>query len=104
MLIVDGRSERAPRPHPLAGPVPAERVEQVVRLEASAPMVALARQATTAGNVRYLEAPAVATELLDGGADIVTCARPSPSLRLSGIAVHSLAVERSRADFATAPR
>jgi ubiquinone/menaquinone biosynthesis C-methylase UbiE len=51
------------------------RADEVVGVEANAAMVAQARAATTAPNVRYVQAYAHETPVADGAADIVTCAQ-----------------------------
>ena len=50
----------------------AERADEVVGVEPNASMVARARRATAAANVRYVEAYASETGLAEGAADIVT--------------------------------
>jgi SAM-dependent methyltransferase len=64
----------------------ADRAEEVVGVEANPDMVERARHATTAANVRFVEAFADATGLAAASADIVTCAQafhwmePAPAL------------------------
>jgi SAM-dependent methyltransferase len=53
----------------------ARRAEQVVGVEANPAMLAIARAATDAGNVSFVEGYAEATGLQSSGADIVTCAQ-----------------------------
>jgi SAM-dependent methyltransferase len=53
----------------------ADRADEVVGVEASDEMRALAESATTAPNVRYVQAFAQQTGLPDGSADIVTCSQ-----------------------------
>lgn len=53
----------------------AERADEVVGVEANAAMLARARAATDAANVRYVQAFAADTGLASGAADIVTCAQ-----------------------------
>ena len=53
----------------------AERADEVVGVEANASMLAQARAATAAPNVRYVEAFAAETGLGGGGADVVTCSQ-----------------------------
>jgi ubiquinone/menaquinone biosynthesis C-methylase UbiE len=53
----------------------ATRADEVVGVEANAAMVAQARAATPAPNVRYVEAYADDTGLPPGGADLVTCSQ-----------------------------
>jgi SAM-dependent methyltransferase len=64
----------------------AERAEEVVGVEASPEMREQAEAATSARNVRFVQAYAQATGLPDGAADIVTCSQalhwmdPEPTL------------------------
>lgn len=64
----------------------ADRADEVVGIEASAEMRRRAEEATTASNVRYVQAFADATGLPDEAADIVTCSQsfhwmePEPTL------------------------
>jgi len=53
----------------------ADRAEEVVGVEANPAMVARARAATSATNVRFVEAFASETGLVAGDADLVTCAQ-----------------------------
>jgi SAM-dependent methyltransferase len=53
----------------------ADRADEVVGVEASPEMTEHAERATPAGNVRYVQAYAQATGLLDGAADVVTCSQ-----------------------------
>ena len=53
----------------------ADRADEVVGVEASPEMREQAVRATTAENVRFVEAYAQATGLADGAADIVTCSQ-----------------------------
>jgi SAM-dependent methyltransferase len=53
----------------------ADRAEEVVGVEASPEMCDQAEAATSAGNVRFVQAYAQATGLPDGEADIVTCSQ-----------------------------
>jgi SAM-dependent methyltransferase len=53
----------------------AGRADEVIGVEANAAMVERARAATTATDVRYLEAFADATGIDAGGADVVTCSQ-----------------------------
>jgi SAM-dependent methyltransferase len=53
----------------------AERADQVIGVEASPEMRAQAEAATTAENVRFVQAYAQATGLPDGEADLVTCSQ-----------------------------
>jgi ubiquinone/menaquinone biosynthesis C-methylase UbiE len=53
----------------------AERADEVVGVEASPEMRRRAEEATSAGNVRFVEAYAQATGLPDAAADIVTCSQ-----------------------------
>ena len=68
----------------------ASRALEVVGVEANAAMAEQARVATTASNVRYIEAYASATGLADGSVDIVTCSQafhwmePGPVLAEAG--------------------
>jgi len=59
----------------LSARVWASRAERVVGVEANARMVAQARAATDATNVRFVEGYADATGVADQSADIVTCAQ-----------------------------
>ena len=52
-----------------------QRADEVVGVEANAAMIARARAATDASNVRYVEAFASGTGLADDSADIATCAQ-----------------------------
>ena len=64
----------------------ADRADEVVGVEASPEMRDQAESATSAGNVRFVQAYAQATGLADGEADIVTCSQalhwmePEPTL------------------------
>ncbi|HEY3181825.1 MAG TPA: class I SAM-dependent methyltransferase [Gaiellaceae bacterium] len=53
----------------------ADRADEVVGVEANPSMAAQARAATSATNVRYVDAYAGDTGLPAGGADVVTCAQ-----------------------------
>jgi SAM-dependent methyltransferase len=53
----------------------ADRAEQVIGVEASPEMRAQAEAATSAENVRFVQAYAQATRLPDGEADLVTCSQ-----------------------------
>jgi SAM-dependent methyltransferase len=53
----------------------ADRADQVIGVEASPEMRTQAEAATTAGNVRFVQAYAQATGLADGKADLVTCSQ-----------------------------
>ncbi len=68
----------------------ADRADEAVGVEANPEMVERARRATTAPNVRYVEAYAAETGLPNGAADLVTCSQafhwmePQPVLAEAG--------------------